>query len=135
MKAKLVVIGLLLVIILLMGAVSVYADRSALTVQNLSAATPITPVYVTPVADGHSFANDGKQFVHIKNSSGSTIYITITTPATVGGMAIADVNEAITTGTERMIGPFDPTYFNNSGGTVYVDYSAISVTVGAFKLP
>jgi len=134
-KTKLTVIALLIVVILALGAMSVYAERATLTVQTISAATPITPVYVTPVADGHSFANDGNQFVHIKNATGSTVYITITTPATIGGMAIADVNTAIATGTERMIGPFDPTYFNNSGGTVYVDYSATGVTVGAFKLP
>ena len=108
--------------------------RTALTVQEISLAG-ITPSYAAAEADGNSFANDGDVLLQVKNA-GSEITVTIQTPMKVGGVDVAEVTVTIpaTTG-DKMVGPFDPTIFNQSAGVVYVDYSAVTtVTVAAIKL-
>jgi len=108
--------------------------RATLTVQEISLAG-ITPSYTAAEGDGNSFANDGDVFLQVKNA-GSEITVTIQTPAKVGGVDVEEITVVVpaTTG-DKMIGPFEPTIFNQSGGVVYVDYSAVtSVTVAAIKL-
>lgn len=86
--------------------------------------------------NGNQFANDGMCFLYVKNGSGSSINVTISTPGNVDGLAVADLVVAVpaTTG-ERMIGPFPPGIYNQSDGNVYVDYSSgTSVTAGVFRL-
>jgi hypothetical protein len=109
--------------------------RSALTVQTISL-SGVTPSYAAANVDGHEFTNDGKTFLQVKNTSGSPITVTLQTPATVDGVALADptVSVPATTG-DKMIGPFPTRAFNQSGGVVYVDFSAVTnVTVSAFHL-
>lgn len=98
----------------------------------------ITPSYgATDYTTGHEFLNDGRVFLHAKNTNGAQRTLTIQTPATAGGLAIAEVAVvlAATTG-DKIIGPFDPTIFNQAGGLVNVDLDASAgVTIAAFKLP
>lgn len=111
--------------------------RTAITVQTI-AVTGLAPTYANAdQANGMYFANDGNVFLHIKNTNAATRVITVATPATVAGMAIAELTYTIaaTTG-DVMIGPFDTGVFNQSGGIVHVDFSAdTNVTVAAIKLP
>lgn len=108
--------------------------RAALTVQEIDF-DGLEPAYVAAEGDGNSVANTGEQFVHVKNGSGVSVTVTVQTPATVQGIDIDEVEVAIAAGEERMIGPWPPAVYNQAGGLVYVDYSAVTtVTVGAFKL-
>lgn len=104
--------------------------RTALAVQQISRAG-ITPSYSAANADGHSVLNSGKEFLHVKNGSGSSINVTVQTPGTVDGQAIADRVVAVGAGAEKMIGPFPPDTYNQPGtNTLYVDFSAVTtVTV------
>lgn len=109
--------------------------RTALTVQDL-AASGITPSYTAAIADGHSVHGDGKTFLHVKNSGGSACTVTIQTPATVSGLAVAEqtVSVPATTG-DKMIGPFPPNTYNQVDGDVYIDYSVTTgVTVAAIRM-
>jgi hypothetical protein len=107
--------------------------RSALTVQTI-VKTGLANALAAANVDGNSFANDGNTFLHVKNAGGSPITVTIQTPGTVDDLAVAERTVSVTNATEKMIGPFPPGIYNQSG-EVYVDYSAVtSVTVGAFKL-
>lgn len=107
--------------------------RSALTLQTV-AKTGIVPSYAAANADGNSFANDGNTVIHVKNGSGSSINVTLQTPGTVDDLAVTDRVVAVAAGAEKMIGPFPPGIYNQSG-SVYVDYSDVTtVTVGAFKM-
>lgn len=110
-------------------------SREALTVQSV-VRTGLEPAYTAAVGDGHSVLNDGRlTFVHVVNGSGSEVTITIPTPGSVDGLAVADRTVAVPAGEERMIGPFPTATYNQADGTVHVDYSATtSVTVGAFKV-
>lgn len=88
------------------------------------------------VALADEFPNDGRTFLYVKNGSGSTITVTITTPQTVKGIAISDPSVSITAGSEKCIGPFDPSIFNAADGNVDVAYSAITtVTCAVIQLP
>ena len=107
---------------------------ATLTVQNISLAG-ITPSYAAAAAAGDEFANTGDTLFHIKNG-GSEITLTIETPAKIEGIDIAEITVTIpaTTG-DKMVGPFDPSIFNQTTGRVAVTYSSeTSITVGAFKL-
>jgi len=125
------------VVVLFLVLVSVsYADATTISVQPITL-SGITPVYSDAVAGGVQFANDGRIFLHLTNTNGASRAVTITTPYQEGGLDLADVYVTLeaTTG-DVMVGPFPPKLFNNSGGFVQVNFSAISdVKVAAIKLP
>lgn len=108
--------------------------RVALAVQTISR-DGIVPAYTAGDATNHhEFVNDGKTYIHVKNGGGGSITVTIDTPGSVDGLAIADRTVTVANGSEKKIGPF-PSSYNQSGGLVYVNLSgATSVTLGAFKL-
>ena len=103
------------------------AVRTTVTPQQL-ARTGITPVYnAATVTEGDGFANDGRTFIHCLNVSVGIITLTISTPGTVDGLAIADRTVAIPANTGNlMIGPFPPDVYNQSNGQVYLDWSDVT---------
>lgn len=111
---------------------------TALTVQPL-ASHSLEPVYTAANADGHKFYNDGHTLLHVKNTNAAPVTVTIATPGTVDGLAIADwtVSVDATTG-DTMIGLLPPAVYNQTGtdaGMVYVTFSAVTnVTVAAVQL-
>lgn len=117
--------------------------RAALTLQNLSAGG-LAPSFTAAIADGHAINNQyGNVVLWVKNGSGASINITIVTPGTVDGNAIADKVVAVPAGADRIIGPFDPRYYNqddSSGDTglnyaAFINYSATaSVTIAALRI-
>jgi len=113
--------------------------RTVLSVQDIAVAG-ITPSYEAANADGEKISNDGATFVQVKNTNGAEITVTIVTPITIGGLAVADqtITVPATTG-DKMIGPFKPAHFNQPSGDdegyVYVDFSAVTdVTIAAFRI-
>ena len=108
--------------------------RGVLTVQQIARAG-LVPAYVAGDALGHEFLNDGKTFVHVKNGSASPITVTIPTPGQVDGLDVAERTVSVAATSEKIIGPFPTTTYNQSGNKVYVDLSAVvTVTLGAFKI-
>jgi hypothetical protein len=78
---------------------------------------------------------DERNFIHVKNGSGGTLTVTIQTSVTLDGLAVSDLTVTIANGAEKMIGPFPLQYYNQTDGSVYVDWSTItSVTVAALRL-
>lgn len=109
---------------------------TTLTVQDI-VNTGLAPAYSSAASGGNQFVNDGKTFLHIKNTNAAVRAITVTTPVTIQGLAVGDVNVSIpaTTG-DKMIGPFPTSYFNYSGALTKVDFSAVAdVTIAAIRLP
>jgi hypothetical protein len=87
--------------------------------------------------DGHTVANTaaGKRFISVLNEDASPINVTVVTPGTVHGLAIADLVVAVPAGDNLMIGPFPPSTFNQGDGTVHVDFSAVSdITCAALSI-
>jgi hypothetical protein len=112
--------------------------RTALTVQQMSR-DGVVPTYAAANADGNSFANDSRTFLHAKNGSGGSITLTFVTPNTEDGLAIADHTVAIAAGAEKIVSDLgEGTFEQPSGadkGLVYVDYSDVtSLTVAAIRI-
>ena len=119
-----------------------YSSAVALTIYDIiRAGTLATKNMVAPTAThGNKILNDGKTFLYVVNGSGSPITVTINTPNTVDGVAIAELVVSIAaTGDaggadKKFIGPFT-TIFNQSDGYVWAVCSAVgTVTIGAFRL-
>lgn len=90
--------------------------------------------FVAAAAAGNSFANDGYTFLEVVNGDSSDHVVTITTPKTYGGIALADPTVTVTAGERRHIGPFPKELFNQSDGAVLVNYDGVtSVTVAAIR--
>jgi hypothetical protein len=108
--------------------------RTALTVQQISRAG-LTPTYGAANVDGHSFPNGGdREFLHVK-TGGTGCTVTVQTPNTVDGLAIADRTYVIGTSSERMIGPFPRANYNQGAEEVYVDFSSVTtVTIAAVRV-
>lgn len=88
------------------------------------------------VAASDVFANDGDTVAIVNNGSGGNITLTATAAGTPGGLTITDVTTAnIANGAVGIMGPFDPTYFNNSSGQVTLAASSTSsVTVAIVRV-
>jgi len=89
-----------------------------LAVQQIVAAG-ITPTYTGSLSISNTYhvRNTGRIFLHFKKSGAGSCDVTIATPRTVDGLAIADrvVQVPATTG-DKMIGPFKPDVYNSQGG-------------------
>ena len=113
-----------------------YASAVALPVVDITRAGIVsTTMPVTPTAThGNKMLNDGRSYIEIANGSGVSIDVTINTPGTVDGFAIAELTVAVAAGVRKKIGPFTA-IFNQSDGYVWVVCSAVTtVTMGAFRL-
>lgn len=111
--------------------------RSDLTVTEITR-SGVDPSLSAANVDGHAVENNGRMFIDVNNGGGAPITVTVQTPRTVDGLAVAELQVSVTNGVRRLIGPFPKATFDQPGadaGKVYVDFSAVtSVTVGAFKV-
>jgi hypothetical protein len=109
--------------------------RTALTVQQINR-NPLTPTYSSANGSGGNSIpnNDGQIFVIVK-TVGTGCVVTVSTPGTVDGLAIADKTYTLGTNAERHIGPFPPNVYNQADGSVYLDFDSVtSVTLSAERL-
>ncbi|SFK92661.1 hypothetical protein SAMN05216275_14167 [Streptosporangium canum] len=108
---------------------------AALTTQVLTP-TGIAPTYAAVGGSGDSFTPGDHVFLHVKNAGGSPSTVTVTTPGTVDGLAIADLTVTVpaTTG-DRMIGPLPARTFAKTDGQADVACSpTTSVTIAVVKV-
>ncbi|MCC6192265.1 MAG: hypothetical protein IT318_24805 [Anaerolineales bacterium] len=73
-------------------------------------------------ANNYFFPNDGRTKLYVKNATGSTCVVTIDTPNTVDGQAIANRTVSVATAKEFEIGPFPPGDYNDGNGKVKVTF-------------
>ena len=96
----------------------------------------LEPVYAPANADGHFFTNDGRTFLHVKNSNAQTRTITIDSvePCSQGFDHDVTATIAATTG-DHMLGPFPVQRFNDVNGRVNITFSAVEgLTIAAIKV-
>jgi len=82
---------------------------------DLNGATGIDPeaTEVTSVAaSDHSFVNDGRTILQIRNTVGTSRTVTIQTPNTVDGLAVANRDVIVATGKTAFVGPFPRSIYN-----------------------
>lgn len=104
------------------------ADSGVAPTYTLSGASPLLNV-----TDSFTVGNDGRVMLHFKKTGAGACTVTIVTPGTVRGKAIADatVNVPATTG-DVMIGPFPPDLYNDANGNISFtlsDVTGLSVAV------
>ncbi len=98
-----------------------------LTVQKM-ALTGVAPSFVA-VAASDTFPNDGKTYIEVKNGNAGADTVTVTAQSTCNQGVLHDSVTSVpaTTG-DKVIGPFEPTRFNNSSGQCTVTHS-VTATV------
>jgi hypothetical protein len=75
-------------------------------------------------ADTQLIANkSGNVLLRVSNGSGEATEVTIVTPGTVNGNAIADKVVSVAAGKTKEIGPFAPSTYNNTKKNLEVKFS------------
>lgn len=94
----------------------------------------LSPTYAAASGGGDSAPVASGRVLSVKNGSGSSITVTMTTPGNVDGVAIADPTLTIAAGASGVI-PVSSIY-RGSDGTAAIAYSAVTtVTVALLQLP
>ncbi|MFJ2162572.1 hypothetical protein [Streptomyces sp. NPDC087856] len=108
-----------------------------LTTTKITVATGILDLaaQATAAGAGGDTAEVGpRRFLYVNNGSGSSITVTLATPGTVSGLAVADPTYAIAAGKMGLI-PL-ASIFRGTTGRAAITYSAVTtVTVRPFELP
>lgn len=109
----------------------------ALLAQQVIARSGLTPTYSAAAASTTVLCGD-RSFLHVKNTAGSSMTVTITCTAVVDGQAAADlvVTVPATTG-DKMIGPLPSKLFASPGDGVSaaITYSSTTnVTVASLRI-
>ena len=108
---------------------------TTLTVQEI-VRTGLSPTLGAANTDGSYVPNNGRVFLDVRNVNAAARNVTIATPGTVDGLAVADrtVNVAIgsVTPQQKLIGPFPPETY---GATLTVTFDAVvDLTIAAIQL-
>lgn len=86
-------------------------------------------------AGGDTLPCGADVWVHFRNPTAGALTVTLVTPQTVGGNAVADVIRAMPANSDWVVGPLDPSLFaSQPSGRAAVTYSGAGVTVAALRL-
>ena len=113
-------------------------SRTPLAIQLITRAGIDPALTEAANVDGESIVNAGDVFVYVDNGDTVSMDVTFLIPGNIDAEFIADGGrkEAIPAGEDRFFGPFTPKDYNQAGGLLFVDFSAVvSLSVGAFRLP
>jgi hypothetical protein len=89
----------------------------------------LAPTYHADLTTSDTFLvnNDGRVLLHAKKASAVDCVVTIATPGTVDGQAVADRTVTVpASGGDRFIGPFSVKDYNDSGGDLRLTFSNIA---------
>lgn len=109
--------------------------RTAVSVQQAVAAGAALTSNAAHV-DGNSFQNDGKTAIYVTNASGGSLTVTIQAPDSgKDGLAVTDRTVSVSAGTSKLIGPFKKDVYDQSDGSVYLDWSTqASITFAVIRI-
>ena len=98
----------------------------------------LAPTYAAAAVGGDSFTPGDDTFLHVKNTSGGALTVTVVTPnSAFEDATIADIAVSVpaTTG-DRMIGPFPSQHFADpTDGLADITYSGVTnLTVAVLKI-
>lgn len=114
---------------------------ATLTTQTITAGG-LSPAYAAAGGSGDKLKPGRTTFLHVKNGDVASMTVTLATPGTVDGLAIADRTVTVDAGDDQMIPVLDkdsmgrPLYGDPAdSGLASVSYSATtSVTVAAIRI-
>lgn len=91
--------------------------------------TGITPSYTGSLSTANTYQvrNNGNVLLHFKKSGAGDCTVTVQTPKTVGGLAVAEQTFTVpaTTG-DKMAGPFPPAIYNDGSHDLKFTLSEIT---------
>ena len=89
----------------------------------------ITPTYTgsLSISDVYTVKNNGRTLLHFKKTGAGNCTVTVQTPRSLGGLAVAEQTFTVpaTTG-DVMAGPFQPSIYNDSSQELRVTLSEIT---------
>src|SRR4051794_5552022 len=97
---------------------------ATLAVQDVTNAGTV-PTYGAAAGGGDQFQNDGKTMFHVKNGSGGSITVTFASQKSCDQGSTHNTAVAVAAGAEKMVGPFDPSRYNDANGYCQVTYSGV----------
>lgn len=90
-----------------------------IVVQKLVRGAGLTPAYLGSLSASNTYQvnNNGKVFLHFKKTNAVNCVVTVVTPRSSDGNAVADYAGTTVVGStgDKMIGPFDPKIYNKLG--------------------
>jgi len=90
-------------------------------------------------ANNHTMKNSGVEVLGLRNNGATTRTVTIPTPKTVDGLAIADRTVQLLANEHKIVGPFpEGTYDQASGteqGQMHIDVDHADVRLQAWRIP
>ena len=110
--------------------------RELLVAQNIDKDS-LQAAYTEPTVDGYSAIPSSTQFLHVINGNAGTVVVTIPTPLTIDGLAVADRTISLLTTEEAFIDIRGQEYRQSaSDPSVYIDFDIqSSVDVALLDLP
>lgn len=109
------------------------ADLSLITVPVATGIADAATQAVAAAGGGDTAPVGPGRFLYVNNGSGGSLTVTVATPGTVSGLAIADTAVAVGAGDHALI-PLS-NVFRGANGRAAVTYSGVtSLTVAAFEL-
>jgi hypothetical protein len=96
----------------------------------------VTPSLAAAAGGGDTFTPAPNLFLEVNNAGGGSITVTVVTPQTSRGQAIADLSVSVTNGQRRFIRISPAEFFADATtGLGNITYSGVtSVTVGVFQV-
>ncbi|MFE2021302.1 hypothetical protein ACFW9O_24970 [Streptomyces sp. NPDC059499] len=107
---------------------------AALAAQSVALAGSV-PTYAAAAGGGDTAPVGSNLLLHVINGGGSSVTVTLVTPGTSGGLAIADAAVAVAAGASAFV-PLRSVYRNSVTGRAAITYSGVtSVTAAVLRLP
>lgn len=96
----------------------------------------VNPSLAAAAGGGDTFTPGPNLFLYVNNAGGASITVTVVTPGTVRGQAVADLSVSVTNGQSRFIRISPADFFADpTTGLGSITYSGVtSVTVGVFQV-
>lgn len=92
----------------------------------------VAPAFAAADAGGDTFANTGREYLHVKNASAGAVTVTVDAVRSCDQGFDHNASVSVPAGGERVLGPFTKHRF---GGVASVSYTAVaSVTVAVVQL-
>jgi hypothetical protein len=95
----------------------------------------LQPTYSNAASGGDQAPVGEKLVLHVRNDDASAKTVTVATPGTVGGLAVADAQQVVPADGDAFI-PLKGAFRDPMTGRAAITYSAVtSVTVAVLQLP
>lgn len=96
----------------------------------------LSPTFEAANADGHSFVNNHRRALWIKNGDGVPHTATVLYGQLIDGQTVPGQDVTVADGDEAITAFFPPGYHQPGGQDVHIDYDAVtSVTVAVLEFP